>query len=162
MIATLSQMQSSRADAHTDAFRIIAYHARIYAADGNLLNAYRDHYDRLAIGYDHTRSTVEGQRITEAKALELLRCDLGWLFAQIVPMLDNAALNVNQWNALLSFAHSMRFADFRQTTVLARIRCRRLDDVGAEMCKHVDHAARTLRTLMRRRASESELWEMPA
>lgn len=143
---------------HGNAFQIIAYHARIYAPDGNVLRTYRDHYDRLAIGFDHTRSTVDGQTITESKAVELLRSDLAWISTQTIPLIENAALTSSQWNALLSFAHSMRFTDFRQTTVVARIRCRRLDQVAVEMQKHVDHNARTLRALMRRRASEAELW----
>lgn len=141
------------------AFRIIAHHARIYAADGNLLRAYRDHYDRLAIGYDHTRSTVAGQTLTEAQAQELLETDLSWLRGQIVPLLEGVELPGAKWNALLSFAHSMRFTDFRQTTVVARIRCRRLADVGPEMMKHVEHDERPLRLLMRRRESEVALWD---
>ncbi len=143
---------------HGNAFQIIAYHAQIYAPDGNVLSTYRDHYDRLAIGFDHTRGTLEDQTISEDQARDLINDDLAWLLERIVPLIDGAVLYENQWNALMSFAHSMKFSDFAQTTVVARIRCRRLADAGAEMMKHVEHDARALRLLMRRRESEVALW----
>lgn len=142
----------------SQAQRIIAYHARIYAPDGNLLTTYRDHYDRLAIGYDHTRSTTDGQTITETEARALLASDLDWLAGQIEKLTEYALLTGYQLAALLSFGHSLPFRDFTQTTVLARIRCRRLDEVGAEMLKHSAHGTRTLQTLTKRRASEAALW----
>lgn len=147
---------------HDNAFQIIAYHARIYAPDGNVLSTYRDHYDRLAIGFDHTRGTLAEQTITEDMAHELFAADVVRLIEKIVPLIEGATLHENQWNALLSFAHSMKFSDFAQTTVVARIRCRRMADVGAEMMKHVEHDARALRLLMRRRESEVALWNMAA
>ena len=141
------------------AIRIISFHARIYAPDGNVCRTYLDHYERLAIGYDHTRTTIAGQRITHEEADALLCDDLEGLRIVIPPLIEGAELGVYQWNALLSFAHSMRFADFKQTTVLARIRCRRLQDVSAEIAKHTQHVTRTLHALTKRRASESELWQ---
>lgn len=147
---------------HDTAFQIISYHARIYAPDGNVLSAYRDHYDRLAIGFDHTRGTLEGETITEKESQDLITEDFAWLMGRILPIIDGSSMNANQWNALLSFAHSMKFSDFAQTTVVARIRCRRMADVGAEMMKHVEHDARALRLLMRRRESEVALWNMAA
>ena len=81
---------------HGNAFQIIAYHARIYAPDGNVLSTYRDHYDRLAIGFDHTRGTLEDQTITEDQARELINDDLAWLMERIVPLIDGAVLFENQ------------------------------------------------------------------
>jgi GH24 family phage-related lysozyme (muramidase) len=138
--------------------KIIQANARIYAEDGDLLRTYRDHYNRLAIGYDHTRSTLAGQSISNDEAEILLTADLEWLHRHTLPLIDHATLTAPQWAALLSFAHSLPFGDFRQTTALARIRCGRLGQVPAEMALHTGHGGRTLRMLVRRRADEGKLW----
>lgn len=145
----------------TPAHELIAHFARA-SHDGDLLASHRNAYGLLAIGYDHTDSACEGQRIDAARADELLEHDVARIRDQIVlpklPPRVQRELSDNQIAALVSFAHSISRKVWADSCVWARVATPRYIDVPGEMLKHCRHDGRTLRVLTRRRLSEANLF----
>lgn len=129
---------------------------------GDLLEAHRNAYGVLAIGYDHTDGACEGQRIDATKADQLVESDVVQICDELVfPMLPprvRSELNECQLSALVSFAHSIGRKVFRDSCVIARVAARRYIDVPHELLKHTHASGKTLRVLVRRRLSEANLF----
>lgn len=145
----------------TPAHELISHFARA-SCSGDLLAAHPNVYGLLAIGYDHTDSACNGQVIGAAKANQLLDADVIKVTDAIVrPLLTPKVrneLNANQLNAIVSFAHSIGRKVFNDSTVLARLNCRRYLDVPAELMKHNHLNGKPKLILVRRRLSEANLF----
>ena len=142
-----------------DALKLIEHFERAGCEDP--LQAHRNAYGVLAIGYGHTSGAMEGQAITREQADNLLIWDVQWLTDEIDKLLAPTArreMNANMRQAVASFAHSLGMAIFAQTTTLTRINARRYADVPREMAKFDHHGGRELLVLKRRREAEGALF----
>jgi lysozyme len=127
--------------------------------EGCRLRAYRDAVGVLTIGYGHTGKDVKtGQVITHARAIALLKKDLGHAEREVTKYVK-VPLNANRFAALVSFVYNVGNGAFASSGVLQQLNKRRYDAVPGEMKKWVRGAGRTLPGLVRRRKSEVRLWE---
>ena len=142
-----------------DALKLIEHFERAGCEDP--LQAHRNAYGVLAIGYGHTASAMDGQTITREDADSLLIRDVESITAQIDALYAPTArreMNENMRQAVTSFAHSLGMAIFVQTTTLTRINARRYADVPREMAKLNHFEGRELLVLKRRREAEGMLF----
>lgn len=113
------------------------------------------------IGYGHYGPDVTaGQRITQAKALALLRRDVS-SFEQAVERLVTVPLNQNQFDALVSFTLNTGTGALAESTLLRRVNAREYSAVPAELGRWVKSGTQTLPGLVRRRAAEAALFTRP-
>ena len=86
--------------------------------EGLYTKAYRDPVGILTIGYGHTNSDVrEGQTITEAQVIELLRKDLGTA-ENAVRKAVKVPLTQGQFDALVSFTFNCGAGTLQKSTIL--------------------------------------------
>jgi len=111
------------------------------------------------IGYGHTNGVKPGDTVTEEKAREMLRADLGEaankLYALVpAPVLE--ALDDNQWGALLSFVYNVGLK--REWGIVRDLNGGVLDNVPTHLRKFVYAGGKKLKGLVRRREAEVALW----
>ena len=95
--------------------------AAIVEREGMRLTAYTCPAGKLTIGIGHTGPDVKkGQRITEARAYELLAQDI----APAENLLNGLGVTFtqNQFDALLSFILNIGITNFKKSTMLMHIR----------------------------------------
>ncbi len=133
--------------------------------EGLELEAYQDIAGIWTIGYGHTGAdVVEGMKISERDAEELLRRDLKPR-EQAVDNAVKVALNQNEFDALVSFVYNVGAAAFRGSTALKRLN--RGDRIGAAEAltwwnkATVGGVLREVLGLTRRRAMERALFLQP-
>lgn len=113
----------------------------------------------LTIGYGHTRSAREGIEISENEAELLLLHDL-------IPVVDYLHQNVrrnlsqNQFDALVSFIHSIGIERFQRTDMLNLIRKGRMHDVAELLAAIPERQQPPIDTPYRRRCAERALFEL--
>lgn len=136
--------------------------------EGLYLEAYQCPAGVWTIGYGHTGirhndGTVrKGRKITAQEAEQLLARDLETFAAGVQRLLlprAAAALNENQFGALVSFAFNCGLGNLGRSTLLQRVNALRFDACRAEFLKWNRAAGRVLRGLTRRRQSEANLFE---
>ena len=89
--------------------------------EGLKLNAYQDHVGVWTIGYGHTGSTVHaGQTITQDQADQLLHSDIAASVA-CVNRAVTAAINQNQFDALVDFVFNLGCAALLSSTLLREV-----------------------------------------
>lgn len=138
--------------------------------EGCRLEAYVCPAGVLTIGYGHTTAAgaptvTEGMVITQARAEEILRWDLGKVASDVHALLAVGRavdLAQGQFDALVSFTFNLGIGALRRSTLLKRINEGRLDAVPAEFMKwtkaRVDGELVDLPGLVRRRRAEAALW----
>ncbi|WP_292051093.1 lysozyme [Brevundimonas sp. UBA5866] len=113
----------------------------------------------LTIGYGHTLSAREGIDISEQEAELLLLHDL-------IPVVDFLNQNVrrnlgqNQFDALVSFVHSIGIERFQRTDILGLIRKGRMQDAAELLAAIPERQQPPIDTPYRRRCAERALFEM--
>lgn len=136
--------------------------------EGLYLEAYQCPAGVWTIGYGHTGirhndgTVFKGRKITEKQAEALLARDLETSAAGVQRLLlpkAFAALNENQFGALVSFAFNCGLGNLSKSTLLQRINALRFKDCPAEFLKWNRANGRVLRGLTRRRQSEANLFE---
>lgn len=127
----------------------------IASFEGCRLTAYKDAVGVWTIGYGHTGDVKPGQKITQARAEELLRSDAG-RFVKAVNEKVKVALNQNQFDALVSLSYNLGANGWSE--LLAKLN--RGDYAGAQKMfgEYVHAGGKVLKGLVRRRAEEAELF----
>ncbi len=109
------------------------------------------------IGYGHTRTVYEGQRITAPIAERLLDEDLR-LFERAVARLVTVPLSENQFSALVCFAYNVGVGNFESSTLLKLLNRGWYEQVPVQLMRWNRANGEVFGGLARRRAAESRLW----
>lgn len=136
----------------------------IASFEGCELKAYVDIAGVLTIGYGHTGPDVKaGQRITQARAKELLKDDLKIAANRIAGRVKASVLDdltETQYAALLSFVYNLGANP--SWTIWKTINNRAFDQVPGQIVRfnkaRVNGELRVVRGLARRRTAEVDLW----
>jgi GH24 family phage-related lysozyme (muramidase) len=139
--------------------------ALIKAYEGFRAKAYLCPADVWTIGYGHTSmagppDVKRGMQITRDEAERILIEDTG-KFAARVQALIRGSLNDNQFSALVSFAYNVGVGAFRDSSVLRAVNAGDLAAVPRRLALWVKAGGRTLPGLVKRRASEGQLFMRP-
>lgn len=142
--------------------------------EGCYLKAYRTYlgtlngvkkYDVPTIGYGHTTAAggmavSMGMTIDQNRAEDLLRLDLIPV-GKAVLQLVKVQINANEFGALRSFTFNLGAGALKSSTLLRRLNA---GDYGItnEFNKWIFAQGIRLTGLVRRRAAEARLWDMPA
>lgn len=128
---------------------------KIIDFEGCKLTAYRCPAGVWTIGVGHTRGVKQGQKITEAQAISLLKGDL-------LPC-ENYVNNLGvcktqgQFDALVDFAFNLGTAALGRSTLLKYIRQGKAEQyIRGEFAKWVKSGGKTLAGLVKRRAWEAD------
>ena len=129
--------------------------------EGFYPNAYRCPAGVWTIGYGHTGlkhkdGTVRvGRKVTQAEADRLLAHALK-VFSDRVNRLVKVPLTQNQFDALVSF--DFNTGAMAKSTLLKKLNAGDYADVPSELSKWTRAGGKVLAGLVRRRASEANLW----
>jgi lysozyme len=123
------------------------------------LNSYQDQVGVWTIGYGHTGPTVHGGlTITEDQADQLLQSDLAAAVA-CVNRAVTAAINQNQFDALVDFVFNLGCAALLSSTLLRDLNGGNFDSAAQQFLLW-DHAGGVvIAGLLRRRQAESDLFQ---
>lgn len=132
--------------------------------EGFRASAYKCPADIWTIGYGHTGSVNQGQRLTESLAEQLLCKDLSSAECAVRKAV-NVALNENQFASLVSFAFNAGTGALRSSTLLRNLNSGDYDSIPAELKRWskikdpVTGTYKTLAGLLKRRIAEGKLWQ---
>ena len=128
---------------------------KIIDFEGCKLTAYRCPAGVWTIGVGHTRGVKQGQKITEAQAISLLKGDL-------LPC-ENYVNNLGvcktqgQFDALVDFCFNLGTGALGRSTLLKFIRQSKAEQyIRGEFAKWVKSGGKTLAGLIKRRAWEAD------
>ena len=128
---------------------------KIIDFEGCKLTAYRCPAGVWTIGVGHTRGVKQGQKITEAQAISLLKGDL-------LPC-ENYVNNLGvcktqgQFDALVDFCFNLGTGALGRSTLLKYIRQGKAEQyIRGEFAKWVKSGGKTLAGLVKRRAWEAD------
>lgn len=125
--------------------------------EGCKLTAYRCAAGVLTIGVGHTGSDVkEGQKITSAKAMELLKKDVEKFEKNVMKYDGEYHWNQNQFDALVSFAFNIGSID--QLTASGT---RSIAEISEKIPLYNKAGGKQLAGLVKRRAAEKALFDTP-
>lgn len=125
--------------------------------EGLRLNAYRCPANVWTIGYGHTVGVKSGDKITGARAEELLRDDLQ-IYERGVEACVKTEIGQNQFDALVSFAFNLGVGALQKSTLIKKLN---MDDhIGAagEFPKWCKAGGKVLDGLVKRREAEQMLF----
>ena len=125
----------------------------IKSFEGCRLTAYKDSVGILTIGYGHTSGVTKGMVITEERAEEMLRNDLGIFEAKVNKYDDVYNFSSNEFSALVSFAYNIGNID--QLTNFGK---RTKKEIADKMLLYVHAGGKQLTGLKRRREAEKILF----
>lgn len=124
--------------------------------------AYRCPADKLTIGWGHTndhgRQFNEGSVWTQAECDAELASDMA-RFEAVVERLVKVELKQHQFDALVSFAYNCGAGALEKSTLLRKINNRDFAGAASEFNRWTHGGGRVLPGLVRRRASESLLFQ---
>lgn len=122
------------------------------------LKAYKPHKDDVwTIGYGHTHRVYPGMEITQEQAESFLSEDL-YHFESAVNDCVKVPINQKQFDALVSFSFNVGSSALRRSTLVRELNKGNYDAVPDQLRRWNKSAGRVMRGLVRRRASEAELW----
>lgn len=130
------------------------------AAAGPALKAYLDTGGVPTIGYGHTRGVKMGDTCTPEQAFAWLRGDV-YDAEDSIDRRVNAALNQNQYDALVDFVFNVGDHKFATSTLLKLINADRFELAALEFAKWKYDNGVVVEGLANRRAREKELFETP-
>lgn len=114
---------------------------------------------KWTIGYGHTKGVKEGDVITEAEGLRLLREDVANAEAAVRKWV-HAPLKQNQFDALVSFVFNVGAGNFAASSLLREVNCDANDfaDIRPRFMAWVYAKKRKLEGLVRRRKAEADMY----
>lgn len=132
-------------------------YALIRRFEGLRLTAYRCPAGVWTIGYGHTSGVVPGMAITASQAEELLAQDVA--AAERIVNAERLRLRQCQFDALVSFVFNVGGANFRKSTLLARIKVNADENaIMDEFLRWVYAGGVVLPGLQKRRLKEMRLY----
>jgi lysozyme len=101
----------------------------------------------------------KGDRISLSRGLQLLRNDVNKRAGAVNNLLGGAAVNQNQFDALMSFAYNLGTGALGQSTLLTKVKRNRNDpSIRNEFMRFVYAGGQKLPGLVRRRKAEADLY----
>ena len=132
-------------------------YALIRKFEGLRLAAYRCPAGVWTIGYGHTSGVVPGMSITASRAEVLLAQDVA--VAEGIVNAERLALRQCQFDALVSFVFNVGGANFRKSTLLAKVKVNADDNaIMDEFLRWVYGGGVVLPGLQKRRLEEMRLY----
>ena len=125
--------------------------------EGCKLDAYKCPAGIWTIGIGHTKDVKEGDKITEAQALDLLREDITWVENAINDHVK-VKINQNQFDALSSFIFNVGAGAFSLSTLLKKLNAADYEGAANEFPRWNKASGKELPGLTRRRAAEKALF----
>tara|TARA_R110000782_G_scaffold60536_1_gene125069 strand:- start:738 stop:1181 length:444 start_codon:yes stop_codon:yes gene_type:complete len=132
--------------------------ALIKKFEGCELKSYRCSAEVLTIGYGHTKGVEEGQEITQEEAEEMLSSELDEYEGYINDMVE-CELEQHQFDALVAWVYNLGPSNLKSSTLLKRLNSNELKDVPNQLKRWNKAGGKILQGLVRRRKSESLLFE---
>ena len=126
--------------------------------EGCELESYRCSANVLTIGYGTTKNVVEGMKITQNQAEEMLMKDLEE-FEEYVEDLIDVKLDQHQFDALVAWTYNLGPTNLKTSTLRKVLNKGAYDDVPEQMKRWNKAGGQVLKGLVRRRADEALLFE---
>lgn len=131
--------------------------ALIKEFEGYRSEAYKCTSGVWTIGWGHTAGVAEGDRCTEAEAEAWLTADLRT--AEAAVNAEGLDISQNQFDALVSFVFNLGAENFRQSTLLKKIKADPDDaTIADEFGRWTYSAGVSLQGLAKRRSAEAALY----
>ena len=112
----------------------------------------------LTIGYGTTKNVVDGMKITQNQAEEMLMKDLEE-FEEYVEDLIDVKLEQHQFDALVAWTYNLGPTNLKSSTLRKVLNKGAYDDVPEQMKRWNKAGGQVLKGLVRRRAAEALLFE---
>ena len=112
----------------------------------------------LTIGYGTTKNVVEGMKISQHQAEELLAKDLEE-FEEYVEDLIDVPLEQNQFDALVAWTYNLGPTNLKTSTLRKVLNKGAYDDVAEQIKRWNKANGKVLKGLVRRRNAEAELFD---
>ena len=125
--------------------------------EGCELESYRCSANVLTIGYGTTKNVVEGMKISQHQAEELLMKDLEE-FEEYVEDLIDVPLEQNQFDALVAWTYNLGPTNLKTSTLRKVLNKGAYDDVAEQIKRWNKDNGKVLKGLVRRRNAEAELF----
>ena len=125
--------------------------------EGCALESYLCSAGVLTIGYGTTKNVVEGMKITQNQAEELLAKDLEE-FEEYVEDLIDVPLEQNQFDALVAWTYNLGPTNLKTSTLRKVLNKGAYDDVAEQIKRWNKANGKVLKGLVRRRNAEAELF----
>ena len=125
--------------------------------EGCELESYRCSANVLTIGYGTTKNVVEGMKISQHQAEELLAKDLEE-FEEYVEDLIDVPLEQNQFDALVAWTYNLGPTNLKTSTLRKVLNKGAYDDVAEQIKRWNKANGKVLKGLVRRRNAEAELF----
>ena len=126
--------------------------------EGCELESYRCSANVLTIGYGTTKNVVEGMKISQHQAEELLMKDLEE-FEEYVEDLIDVPLEQNQFDALVAWTYNLGPTNLKTSTLRKVLNKCAYDDVAEQIKSWNKANGKVLKGLVRRRNAEAELFD---
>ena len=126
--------------------------------EGCELESYRCSANVLTIGYGTTKNVVEGMKITQNQAEEMLMKDLEE-FEEYVEDLIDVKLDQHQFDALVAWTFNLGPTNLKTSTLRKVLNKGAYDDVPEQMKRWNKAGGQVLKGLVRRRDAEALLFE---
>ena len=126
--------------------------------EGCELESYRCSANVLTIGYGTTKNVVEGMKITQNQAEEMLMKDLEE-FEEYVEDLIDVKLDQHQFDALVAWTYNLGPTNLKTSTLRKVLNKGAYDDVPEQMKRWNKAGGQVLKGLVRRRDAEALLFE---
>ena len=126
--------------------------------EGCELESYCCSANVLTIGYGTTKNVVEGMKISQHQAEELLMKDLEE-FEEYVEDLIDVPLEQNQFDALVAWTYNLGPTNLKTSTLRKVLNKGAYDDVPEQMKRWNKAGGQVLKGLVRRRNAEALLFE---
>ena len=112
-----------------------------------------------AIGYEHIDGVDRGMEITEEQAEKFLQTDVRLVENSIINRVNKPLLQ-NQFDALVSFIHSIGYKEFKNTHLLSLLNQNTYSSsILVELSKYIYDSARNIdKNLIERRNAEKTLY----
>ena len=126
--------------------------------EGCELESYRCSANVLTIGYGTPKNVVEGMKISQHQAEELLMKDLEE-FEEYVEDLIDVPLEQNQFDALVAWTYNLGPTNLKTSTLRKVLNKGAYDDVAEQIKRWNKANGKVLKGLVRRRNAEAELFD---
>ena len=126
--------------------------------EGCELESYRCSANVLTIGYGTTKNVVEGMKISQHQAEELLAKDLEEFEGYVEDLID-VPLEQNQFDALVAWTYNLGPTNLKTSTLRKVLNKGAYDDVAEQIKRWNKANGKVLKGLVRRRNAEAELFD---
>tara|TARA_Y100001937_G_scaffold26364_1_gene37855 strand:+ start:74 stop:520 length:447 start_codon:yes stop_codon:yes gene_type:complete len=126
--------------------------------EGCELESYRCSANVLTIGYGTTKNVVEGMKISQHQAEELLMKDLEEFEGYVEDLID-VPLEQNQFDALVAWTYNLGPTNLKNSSLRKILNKGAYDDVAEQIKRWNKANGKVLKGLVRRRNAEAELFD---